>query len=432
MRKSPLRPFAMSVCGLLIAQLSLAASFDVAQNSSKLIEIKVTGSERFPQDTLIAATGLKLGADGGDDSLKEAANRLASSGMFSDVTYRYVSSPQGTKAEFQVHDTTKLFPASFDNFVWLARDELIRRLKSKDPLFQGEIPNAGEMSQHVADSTKAVLQDLGVPADVKVFPQVPPEGGEITGFLYQVTGVRIPMRTIVFSGASPTMIAVLNKLAETSLLGNDYSEASVRSVARLDFLPQYQMRGFLRAAFATPAPLLQDRATGTVTVTLPVSEGLCYRLSSVQWSGNTVFSSAELEKAVKAQLGVAANQVALEEGLGGLATIYGTKGYMEAQLKPEYHFDDTAETVAVDVGVHEGDQYRMGQLQFLGITDSASAPLRKLWKLHGGDVYDSSYPTVFFASVGRQFDLSRFLVGVSHKLQRESKTVDVFIQLSAQ
>jgi outer membrane protein assembly factor BamA len=105
---------------------------------------------------------------------------------------------------------------------------------------------------------------------------------------------------------------------------------------------------------------------------------------------------------------------------------------MEAQLKPEYHFDDTAETVAVDVGVHEGDQYRMGQLQFLGITDSASAPLRKLWKLHGGDVYDSSYPTVFFASVGRQFDLSRFRVGASHKLQRESKTVDVFIQLSAQ
>jgi len=190
-------------------------------------------------------------------------------------------------------------------------------------------------------------------------------------------------------------------------------------------LPQYRMRGFLKAAFDEPLATLQDRATSSIAVRLPVNEGLQYKLSTVRWTGNQAFSIDELTKALKGKVGAPLNQVQLEEELGGISKVYGTRGYMEARLNPRFSFDDSGPSVAAEIQVQEGDQFHQGDVRFAGLSESAAATLRRLWKLHSGDVYDTSYPNLFLQGASQQFDLSQMQVGLSQQVHRESRTVDV-------
>jgi outer membrane protein assembly factor BamA len=120
----------------------------------------------------------------------------------------------------------------------------------------------------------------------------------------------------------------------------------------------------------------------------------------------------------------------LEEDMGGISKVYGTRGYMEAHLEPKFSFDDAGPSVAAEIQVREGDQYHQGDVQFTGLTESAAAALRKLWKLHPGDVYDTSYPNLFLKDASRQFDFSQMQVGLAQQAHRESKTVDVVVRFT--
>lgn len=423
-----------ALCVLLLFGATAAWPQQPARSSAKanaFSQIRVVGSHRFTGEQLVKAAGITIGEEATDDSMKRAAERLASSGMFNNVTYRYIAGPQGTSVEYQVDDVDKLLPPYFDNFVWLSEPELIQQLESLEPLFTGGIPNAGEMFQHLAENMKTVLSRLNIKGDVKVFPKVPQQGGDIVGFVYKVEGVSVPIRSVQFAGASENMNSVLQRLVTESLRSKDYSESMIAAVARLNFLPQYQQRGFLRASFGTPSATVLEKSTNEVAVTIPVEEGRVYRLSGLRWSGNTAYPASELVKFVKVAIGQPANQIELEENLGGISKIYGTKGYLSARLQPHFSFDDATANVAVDVEVREGDQYHMGNVYFDGLSPSSSEQLAKLWQLPTGSVYDTSYPNLFFQGASQRFNFGGVNIRYEIKPREEAKVVDVTIHFAA-
>src|SRR6185437_12151119 len=191
------------------------------------------------------------------------------------------------------------------------------------------------------------------------------------------------------------MNAALEKVASQVLINADYSQSKILANAHYDLLPEYQKRGYLKAAFAHSIYKVQDPATNAVTVQLPVGEGAQYRLSSMVWSGNKTFSANDLSKFLQGRTGEPLNVVLLDENLGGLSKIYATRGYMLAHAEPKFTFDDTAHTVSAEIVVNEGDQFHMGQVQFAGVSPETAAALQKMWGLHSTDAYDSSYPNLF-------------------------------------
>jgi outer membrane protein insertion porin family len=414
----------------LWAQTSATAPRAIAAYSTKISGIHVTGSTRYSSEELASATGLKLGAEGADAALKAGAELLASSGMFTDVTYSYVSSPQGTEVKYVVQDTGVLYPVRFDNFVWMQRDELVRALEQKHPLFRGELPGAGEMYSQLAADMEAMLAERHIAATVQARPMVSQNGGAITAFIYHVAGVRIPVRTVDFPGASAEMERLLKQTAAGKINAEDYTESGLSAFSRLDLLPLYLTRGYLRARFHSPEFTLADAASNSVAVRLAVEEGLCYRLAEVQWSGNTVFSSQDLTRNLKVETGKAANQPLLEAQLGGLSKVYGTKGYMSARLKPVPILDDIARTVTFRVEVNEGDEYHFGSVRLEGASEPINKKFAELWKLRPGDVYDSSQPTLVLQGLATFFNFNGIRIGVDQSSKQESKTVDLVIRFT--
>jgi outer membrane protein assembly factor BamA len=412
--------------------LSIAAgaqSRKAAANPNQITEITAVGSQRFSDKELVAASGLKIG-DSGETAMKQAADRLAESGMFTDVSYNYVTAAQGTKVKLQVTDAQGFIPIHADNFVWLSQTDLISALEKREPLFRVEIPNGGEMYNKLAQDMQAILADMHVNSTVTVMPQTTQAGGTIIGFLYKVEGVNIPIRSVGFPGASPDMNAVLEQVAGRILINQDYSESKMLANEHYDFLPEYQKRGYLKAEFGEPVFTVQDPATNSVAVQVPLKEGLQYKLASVTWLGNKAFAANDLMHALECKPGQPLNAILLDENLGGLTKIYTTRGYMDVHAKPVFTFDDATQTVSAEIDVKEGDQFHMGQLQFVGLSDDAAASLRKLWKLTSADPYDSSYPNFFINQAARSFNFSHIRIATEVHAHNDTKTVDVAIHFT--
>ena len=416
-------------CSAALLVYACLQSPALAQSSFKLSTLRVTGSQRFEELTLVRATGLQAGQEVSEGALKEAADRLASPGMFTNVEYTYTEAPTGTVVEFQVKDRERLLPASFDNFVWLSREQLLSELRKREPLFTGDVPNAGSMFQRLADDLKAILAERGVIATVDGFPVAPMTGGGITGFIYTVQGVRIPIRRVEFPGASPEMTQSLEKTS-TPLLDGDFAESRLRAFCDKDLLPQYQMRGYLHAGFDGAQAQVVEPSTNAVAVRVPVHEGLQYKLTGVRWHGNSAYSASDLSKSLNVRVGQPADKVQLDEDLARMQLIYGTRGYLDAHVETMPVFDDHAATVSFDVDIVEGEQYHMGNLRFEGISDSSANALSKLWKLKPGDTFSTAYAQLFLQGASLQLDLSRVNVEVTRQPHRDTRTVDLVLRFT--
>ena len=123
--------------------------------SSTINSIKVTGLQKFPQDQVIAASGLKTGEVVTAAQIQDATNLLAALGIFSAVNFRYTSKGNAIDLEFQVKEAPT-YPISFDNFPWFTSAEIGDAIRSQDGLFTGEAPDSGTM----IDEMTAALENL--------------------------------------------------------------------------------------------------------------------------------------------------------------------------------------------------------------------------------------------------------------------------------
>jgi outer membrane protein assembly factor BamA len=368
-------------------------------SARQLIAIKVTGSKRFPEETVAAATGLQMGVAVNDDDFKKAARRLGDMGVFTDIAYNYTYSSAGTKLELHVSDAAKFVPARFEDFVWFSDAELRKRIQEHAPLFDGELPLFGRLADEVSDVLQAMLVENSIPGHVE-YLRAGKEDGPIESINYHVTDVLIRVRKIEFTGTVAAEAPALEAAAER-LPDHEYSRSRLNLLVQRQLLPVYYARGNLKAEFGVPQPKVvklpaaenEDgpRNQTVVDVSFAVTPGQQYKLKSLTWSGNHEFPTETLQKMVRAEPGQPANTVRLGDNLKDIQKLYGSRGFITAAIKPDAEFDDAAGTVVFHLDVKEGYVYHMGELEFRGLDNSLMAKLRNAWKIRFGEVYDSTY-----------------------------------------
>jgi len=368
-------------------------------SARQLIAIKITGSKRYSEQTIAAATGLQLGTPVIEEDFKKAARRLGDMGVFTDIGYTFSYSSAGTKVEFQVTDSGKFVPARFEDFVWFSDAELLKRIKQSAPLFDGMLPISGRLTDEVSDVLQAMLVENAIPGQVD-YVRAGPEDGPVQSIVYKVSNVVIRVRNIEFTGAGAEELPALEEAA-LNLPDREYSRTRLDTLVQRQLLPVYYARGYLKAAFGEPQPKVVKQPSAetedgprnqtVVDVAFAVTPGLQYKLKSLEWSGNHEFPTDVLQKMVRAKSGEPANMVRLADNLKDIQKLYGSHGYVTATLKADATYDNAAGTVVIRLDVKEGNVYHMGELEFRGLDNSLAAKLRNAWKIRPGDVYDSTY-----------------------------------------
>jgi outer membrane protein assembly factor BamA len=368
-------------------------------SARQLIAIKVIGSKRYSEQAVAAATGLQMGTAVNDDDFKKAARRLGDMGVFTDIGYNYSYSSAGTKLELHVTDGEKFVPARFEDFVWFSDAELRQRIQQHAPLFDGELPLNGRLVDEVSDVLQAMLVEKSIPGHVE-YLRVGKQDGPVEAISYHVNDVLIRVRNIEFTGADPVDLPAL-EAAGRRLPDREYARTRLNQLVQHQLLPVYYERGYLKAQFGEPQPKVvkepaaesEDgpRNQTVVDVTFAVTPGQQYKLKSLEWSANHVFSNETLQKMLRADVGQPANTIRLADNLKDIQKLYGSRGYVACTVKTQTAFDDAAGTVAIRIDLTEGDVYHMGELEFRGLDNSLMAKLRNAWKIRFADVYDTTY-----------------------------------------
>jgi len=417
-----------------------AATRPMPPTAYKLIAVKVTGSKRFTQEEVAAASGLPVGTIAHEDDFKKAARQLGQSGAFSYIAFTYSYSSAGTKLELQVTDADKFIPARFADFVWFTDEELRRKVHERVPLFNGELPTSGRLPDEVSDVLQALLVENGIPGHVE-YLRNSGKSEHVESVDYNVAGVSIRIRRFEFSGAGAPELQQLQAAAE-KLSDREYSRTFMNSFIEHTLLPIYHEHGYLKASCAPPQPkVVKPDASESaennpqrtfVDVMFPVTPGVQYKLTRWDWSGNKEISGDILDPLLHAKPGQTANTVQLEDDVRAVQALYGSRGYILATVKVDAEFDDAAAAVAYHLVVHEDFLYRMGELEFRGIDNNLTAKLRAAWKLRPGDVYDATYLQQFLPLARKLLPASvDWEVSTHVTALTRDKTVDVDLQYTA-
>jgi outer membrane protein assembly factor BamA len=297
------------------------------------------------------------------------------------------------------------------------------------PLFNGELPVSGDLADQVADALQALVTERNLQGRAD-YLRYAPQDGPIAAFVYTVGGPAIHIRNVEFPGAAAPELPLLQS-ATKALQGRDYLRSVLRVSDEKDFLPIYLERGYLKAAFADAQPkLVQGTPEETVVdVSVGVTPGLQYRMSDLQLSGYKAFEAEKLRSLIHQQLGQPANTVQLGKDLDEIKKLYGTRGYMAASIKPELEFDDAHSTVRYVLKFHEGDVYKIGDVEIQGLDSRTTARMVDAWKLRGGDVYDSSYPLQFVKEWLKELSrMGEWNVAMHTTVEEKDKLVDVTIR----
>jgi outer membrane protein assembly factor BamA len=105
---------------------------------------------------------------------------------------------------------------------------------------------------------------------------------------------------------------------------------------------------------------------------------------------------------------------------------------MRARIKPEAAFDDANNTVRYTLQVDEGDLFRMGELEILGLDASATSKVRAAWTVREGEPYDAGYANHFLNEAIKVLPTGvHWAVDVRESVNVEDKTVDVNLRFNS-
>ncbi|MGA7293784.1 MAG: POTRA domain-containing protein [Terriglobales bacterium] len=440
----------MNVVNRLALFLVVLASGVAAQNqrsspgnssnaSYDLVSLEVTGTKRYADKEILAASGLQIGQNAADPDFKEAARRLVNSGMFSDVDYSFRASGPDVKLDFRLSDIdeSKLVPAHFENLIWFTDQELRAAVQRRVPLFKLLLPVIGSLPDEVSEALQSILSDRQLPGRVDYQREGDDSGGPLTGITYRVEEVSIEIRNVEFPGASPVQAAQLAAVARR-FTGTDYLRSSLAVADKIDFLPIYLKNGYLKAVFqasnARVVPRPQDADTEgphelLVDALIPVVPGEMYSTSGITLKGNSAVKTADIAPLIQMPLGQPADAIRLRSNVQNVSKLYRSRGYMMVQIKAEAQFDDEKSAVHYHIDITEGDVYRMGDLEILGLDTQATARMIAAWALPQGQPYNADYLRKFLSDTADILPRGiQWTTEIHETPEVKDKTVDVEIR----
>jgi outer membrane protein assembly factor BamA len=396
-----------------------------AQLSYKLLSIHVKGLAHFKEDQIVRASGLVVGRTVTEQDFQRAVQTLGDTGLFTDLSYGYHYTTAGCDVDLQVSENEKLVPTLFDNFVWFSDDDLISQARTRVPLFEGKLPLRGNLPDQVADALNVILGEHKIAGHAE-YIESGAMNGSMDSYVFQVKFHPVVVRNTDFPGAASAEIPALQAAAK-NLAAQEYRRSAMRPHEKLDLMPVYLSRGYLKAHFSDSQPkVVEDGPRTVVDVSFPVVPGIQYRVSRVQWAGESAFPAEKLQALIHLNEGEPANAVQLQNDLESVQKLYRTKGYLMADVRAHPALDDSAATVAYALTVFEGDVFHMGELQVDGIDAKAASELAAQWQIKKGDVYDDSYLGRFFQVMYHDIGVSRsYSVVPKQTVNQQEKTVTV-------
>ncbi len=443
LRPGGLAPSASPLAGSL--PLASALSTTAPSASEPIVEIVVRGGKTVTVETIGFYLGVKVGDPYDAGQLRRMFEKLWDSGLFEDISLEREVAAGGVRLVAVVVERPRVADLEFRGNKKLTTSQL------KDKLKEGkvEIRVGAPVSLRDVAKGKAVLIEAyrsegfrSAVVDTAIEPMG--ENGRRVVFLVD-EGDKIKIQSIDFAGNTVISESRLSRAMKKTRESNFYQfwdskdvynqtsyEEDIESIKKV-----YQNAGYkdivvkdpvIETFVVNPGETRPEKVKRRARIQIPLVEGERYYFGDLKIDGTTVFPPERLLRFFSWEPGKPLNRAALVDGMKTLDEIYRGRGYIYAFMNPEYvERPGKGNLVDVTIRVTEGDQFRVGRVEFTGNKTTKDKVLRRELQLFEGDVLDmESFKKGLFKIT--QLGYFKIEEDPEFRVDAEKKAVDVTIK----
>lgn len=410
---------------------------------TKIAEIVVRGGKTVTPETIAFYLGVKVGDAFDETQLKKSFLKLWESGLFEDLRLEKETAPGGVRIVAIVVERPHVGDLEFRGNKKLTTSQL------KDKLREGkaEIKIGAPVSLRDVAKGKAVLIEAyraeGFRSVAIETALESTEDGKTRVVFLVDEGDKIKIESIHFAGntvfGERRIRFAMKKTKQTHwymfwVSKDVYNQAGyeedVESIRHL-----YQDKGYkdvvvkdpvIDTFVVNPQEKRPEKVKRRVHITIPIVEGERFYFGKLTVEGATVFKGDRLEKAFDYKPGAPLSRAVIADGLKIIDALYRGRGYIYVFMNPE-NTERGDHIVDVAVKITEGDQYRLGRIEFTGNKTTKDKVLRRELVLSEGDILDME---TFKKSLFKVTQLGFFKIeeDPDFRVNGEKKAVDVTIK----
>ena len=389
-------------CAVIMAALILALLAIPAACQEKTVSgIVLEGADRITQEAFLALTSLRPGQTYDEDYIKREFKRIWDSGLFEDLSVDEEDTPEGVKITFRVKERPIISSVEYKGSKRLTQATVLDKLKeNKVDVKTGTILDFGTIKKAEA-ALRYMAAEKGYPEAV-VSSEIKNLGKSQVAVIFHLDdGPKARIKSVRFLGASAysqrKLRYTFKKTRPTGWFSwatrhDIYSESRYQEDEKL-LRDLYESEGYLDIEVGDP--IVDTRLTDKgkkkeIDITIPIKEGVSYKLGKVSIEGNNVIPDEELMKGIRfsEMEGKTFNKLGFDSAMKVFEKKYGEKGYIYANATPIYDKDPEAGTANVEVSITENEQYFVNRIDFFGNMTTRDYVLRREMQVHEQELFN--------------------------------------------
>ncbi len=435
----------MAACCLIGALSAPREASAQLYNGQQIVDLQFEGLQTLAESTLVFYLGLEEGTSHTAASLNEKIHLLWSRGLIDDISVQTEQVPGGVSLRIRLVERPTLSSIEYTGIKRLQRtdinDRITRdRIKARegDPLSEGEL-------YRLKAAIEELYHERGYRLAEANYSIEEGRAGNRRVIFTVDEGDKVRISEIDFEGntvfSDSRLKWTMSKTKEsgfiTKLFQRDVYEET-KFEEDLDKVREvYRKAGYKNLVIGEPEIDIEAERPQAATIseqrrrmviTIPLEEGQRWRLGDITIEGNERFSDELLLAQFEKPRGGWLRSTVIDEGLEAVGEVYRNTGYLFANVASELVERD-GDVADVLVKVDEGDQYRVGRIEFVGNLKTKDKVIRRELGVQEGRILSSG---ALKNSLLRVRQLEFFKIDedepVEFDFDSENKTVDLLIK----
>jgi outer membrane protein insertion porin family len=353
--------------------------------------IVVEGNQHIELQAILGKLSIKPGDPFSQEKIREQIQKVYEMGFFEEVGVSTEATPTGVVVVFLVKEKPFTVEVVFDGNEELSDDKLNEKNTVKNQVFLDK-----EQVKVSVEHFRQLYHEKGFyhARIVPIIDMVENNQARLTFYIEE--GRQAHIRTIEFEGRN-----VVKKKELLSVMANrewswPWSIFSDAGILHRDELPNdverikevYFNKGYLDVQVGMPRIDL-DETKEWFTLVFPIVEGEPYIVSQIQYTGNTLFSEAELREGLTIEPGEVFQRAKVRDEVTRLTDLYGSRGYAFAEATPSVEPDPATRSTRIGFSIEEGEMVRIRDIRITGNNKTRDNVIRRELRVNERDMIDS-------------------------------------------
>lgn len=353
-----------------------------------ILEIVIEGNKNVRDRVIKAQIKTRKGDRYDEATVQQDVQSLYRLGSFEDVTVDVSDRPagvgggiKGKQVTFRVSEKPVIKRIDFKGIRQFSRSKLKDEisLKEQDPFDKLKL-------QTDIQKISSLYKEKGFAAVVvDHYTTLEEKTNTLTLTFFITEGSRVLIRNISFPGAmalSKRRLLRIMKSRPKKVFKDDVLQKDLQELTRW-----YQNHGYQNVKVKDPQETFNEDRT-RVDLAIVIEEGPQFTFRAVAFHGHTIFATPDLFNTLQFKDGDIFNKERLDATLAKLQEMYGEKGYIRVQIKPEFKQDLAQGAVDIDVQIDEGNVVFVDRIFIDGNTHTKTYVLRRELLLKEGKVFN--------------------------------------------